>query len=38
MAIVSFSKGTGALSTITQIQKSETRRTTSIIKANRIIL
>jgi len=32
MAIVSFSKGTGALSTLTQIQKSETRRTTSISK------
>jgi len=32
MAIVSFSKGTGALSTLTQIQKSENRRTTSISK------
>ena len=32
MAIISFSKGTGALNTLTQIQKSETTRTTSISK------
>ena len=32
MTIVSFSKGTGALSTITQIQKAEGLRTTSISK------
>ena len=32
MAIISFSKGTGALNTLTQIQKSETVRTTSVSK------